>query len=1407
MVPTSEIQIFVSCPSDVEPEKKVLIEVCNRINTQLRDSNCKIRYSVKNWRDIIGNYGVNAQQSINEVIGDYDIYLGIWWMKFGSKTGNINSTTGEEFESGTYEEFTIAKEKWVSNKQPEIVLFFKNAIACKNKLELDQFGKILDFKDNLKGLGMINDFETIDKFKDIITDLLYPKAFKISNVKLVDQKQVFLNTNIEFKAQFKIKVQANPPSYLLRKTSHFNTIKEKINNPFLQVEKQTLSELITKQNKIIVLGDAGSGKSTELRNLYNEYNKDNTSLIPIYQQLNRYTPDLGIDNFLPPEWKEIPKNLLLIIWDGLDEIQPEHFNTVIRQITVFIEKNIEAKFIISCRTNFYELPVNNAPGTLLGFEPYFLNDLELFDVKKYYSNKYNDVDAELFIKEIFDNKLEDIITKPFFLMLLADRYSESKKLSVKRADLYELFILSRFDFDQSHFKSTFDIRDKKEEIISLLEKVALSMEVLAKNFIDESDALKIISSSEFKTLKYCTAFNKKEGEDNIWQFEHNNIQEYLAAKALSKLSFDKVIQFLTFEKPHNKLIPSWVNTLTFLFSILNPEDELFIDLTKWIFENEKEIIVKFERDKISSEIRNEIFQGIFNYYKSHDVWIRSNNFNDKDLSKFGQSEISINFLLEEVQFEQNTRTTKINAISLLGHFEYDNLELKTKTINTLLNQIDININDAEFIRTCIYALNYSELANSEIIDSLIKTLHDKKNQYIRSAIYSLLLKHNYYEDYIDFLIDGYELLDEKNNPERNGVNLLDESWNLNESIKKIKSVEGLKKLLTYISSDNHLSHAYGADEIIKEITNNAIIAYANDTTIFDNVFEWFLNEIKTYSVEKLKFTLEFFSLTNTRNQAFDKFWNMAEDINRNKSYALSSLATKENVEFIINKYNSHDITNNDLEWFIHNLQWTRNENYTYFEDLIKSKTSYQLNITPKIDYDGIRKRKQQESFSLLFDFKEFEKETLRIFDDEKKTVLTFDELYDIRKENGKYVELEDYYSGTALRLLRDLCRPNSSISKGETIDWFKKKKNIEWYTISLIQEHISNNKEIIITETQKRYIEAWCMKNIKTFDFKNAITQKGDSTSTKTIAVYLWFFSRTLNIKYSDDVLLDMLSFDYIEQHDFMGIDYIINQLDKDKISKRISDNLKSTIVDVHVLKNHVKYATENQLIETYPFIVKEIINLKYKYYDRNEFLNIFFENTKDIEALKNIIDQGDSNTRWEVVEKLRISNEYTFLEPYLINILNKEATSDEAVLASENLIMMQNIEGLQFYVKWLKTNPKFDSNRRRVHCLQILKTLDALPLLIDLLALSYQTKIAIEPFEDLGSVIINALYNIALISENNFIKVKKALEKFMTENKNIFKDVNYLLHTISRLEQQFYMNKAKVYTIEQVKKKIKLIE
>ena len=83
MTEITQIQIFVSCPRDLDPEKMIVHEVSNRINKILLKNNCKIQFVIREWREVFGEIGVHPQDSINATFNEYDIYIGILWMRFG----------------------------------------------------------------------------------------------------------------------------------------------------------------------------------------------------------------------------------------------------------------------------------------------------------------------------------------------------------------------------------------------------------------------------------------------------------------------------------------------------------------------------------------------------------------------------------------------------------------------------------------------------------------------------------------------------------------------------------------------------------------------------------------------------------------------------------------------------------------------------------------------------------------------------------------------------------------------------------------------------------------------------------------------------------------------------------------------------------------------------------------------------------------------------------------------------------------------------------------------------------------------------------------------------------------------------------------------------------------------------
>jgi len=473
----------------------------------------------------------------------------------------------------------------------------------------------------------------IDSFDQLMVD--FSKRGELKNKDTKEFVPISLiPDNMEFLKSHFINDLENEPFYIPRTLLNYQNIND---DKTLFNEKSDenigLKELILKESRIVILGSAGTGKSIELKESAIEVAKSD-EYYPIFLTLNKYLPEDKIEDILPNEWGSIPENKIILFLDGLDEIEPSQINNAKRRIAQYSKKYSKTKIVISCRTNFYELPSNNKVGTLRDFKPYYINELTLNDVKTYVS-KYYSCDGEAFVKIVYEYNLEDLLFNPFFLKLILKNYKKHNgKLISSRVDLFREFINSRLELDESHFVETVNISDEKYKAINLLRKISLSMEVIGTRTIDEKDLRQVVvETSDFNLVKYCTVFKKEEGVTGKWKFEHNYFQEFLCAELLSEQPFEIVKSFISYTE-YDKVLPTWFNTVAQLISILDSKSYLLEKLTEWLIKNDSEVLVNVEREKLSIELRENIFIQIFEYYRKIKIWIDSNKFRDKDLAYF-----------------------------------------------------------------------------------------------------------------------------------------------------------------------------------------------------------------------------------------------------------------------------------------------------------------------------------------------------------------------------------------------------------------------------------------------------------------------------------------------------------------------------------------------------------------------------------------------------------------------------------------------------------------------------------------------------------------------------------------------------------------------------------------------------
>ena len=143
------IKVFLSSPSDVAEERNRAVLAVDEVN---HASAHKLRFHIDilPWSAGIGpGTGVGmgrTQERINPLVREADLFVGIFWKRFGQPTG--------EYESGTEEEFNIVRRRWLEHGDPagwpEIWMFFRDVDEALLDDPGPQLQKVLSFKRQVK---------------------------------------------------------------------------------------------------------------------------------------------------------------------------------------------------------------------------------------------------------------------------------------------------------------------------------------------------------------------------------------------------------------------------------------------------------------------------------------------------------------------------------------------------------------------------------------------------------------------------------------------------------------------------------------------------------------------------------------------------------------------------------------------------------------------------------------------------------------------------------------------------------------------------------------------------------------------------------------------------------------------------------------------------------------------------------------------------------------------------------------------------------------------------------------------------------------------------------------------------------------------------------------------------------
>jgi len=900
-------------------------------------------------------------------------------------------------------------------------------------------------------------------------------------------------------------------------------------------ETHDLIDLVKNERLITILGIAGSGKSIELNYLAYHYSEvEQNGFFPIKVRLNLFTKNCNVKKLISNEFKDFENNKnqeLLIILDALDEVNSDYLGEAVIDIINFQKEFPNSTIVVSCRNNFYTVENKSNSARLEGFKTFRLNRLSDYDVEVY-SNEILDRKSSEFLEQVSTTKLKEQLKSPFYLVQLVEHFHDFHEIPSSKTEIFELIINKRIERDKTEKYQNLGLRvaDYQNEIIREIQKIAICAESLGRNYLLEEEYQNIVERPVLKQLINYTFLIDK-NKTGHWEFEHNNFQEYLAAQHLSKLSVKHIKKFISFPKSYKKVKPSWVNTLSFLLSILYPEKKKYNTLIKWVQKIEADLLIRFEKDKIDIKIREQIFENIYEDFETKKIVIRNEKFDEYELAEFvSDSPKILNFLLSKIS-DFNTEYWKISeAARMISHFDATNKDEENiiqAALSAFKNQ---NLpNETKFY--CFFPLSSLKIFTQELTTEILKIIDLDSSNYLRAGFYNYLRNADNIDEYEEILMKGISFI-EKPKVHRNRNNESDDSgeprlsverYNLEDLFKKLPTYNLTKSLLER-ESNEYDYESFNIDLLKIALFNAKELSKKNVAfDFYDTVFKLLISLSRKYSTELDREIHNFFSETKNSTKAFTQLREMSNELeNTDMDYynAIGVIVDKSCVSLLLQEFKAGNLTNNAVINYRTLLNWARKEElHSLFFDKINKFSGNKFLYKEVVSYEEKRMNQLHSSFTLLMNKNSFIEKMLKIFRFNKIDKLDKKILSDFTRE---YHNDDDIYDNIIMRTLRQEVNEKEIILKEEIENFYQDEIDWFWFQTHKIVDIDFRNPDFELSEIELVFFKDWLQNALKESDFNTTIYfDKDNQIQRRYLEHYIPYFAYRTNTALDDELYLN----------------------------------------------------------------------------------------------------------------------------------------------------------------------------------------------------------------------------------------------------------------------------------------------
>ena len=1240
-------------------------------------------------------------------------------------------------------------------------------------------GKRSNYKQNGYEFNIENVLYLDDIIK-LIKDLPFDKISSIRFFLEKEYEKIKLDKReIELKEELRNKKYINQPiiDRKLRSITTENKLTFWENNEF------SINDIISCNQKILILGDASCGKTIFLKDIVDKINETDF-YFGIYKSINTFSNEEDLENYFLKNYILINKKRIILVLDGLDEIEERFRKDFIKKSKNFTDENNDITIILSCRSNIY-----NEIKILKEFKEYALCDFNKNDIIKYF--KMCELDFNNIINDSKYREYGFLLHNPFYLNIICNHYKKTSKL-LNRASIIDCAIDDIFVEDKEKYSITLDDIDSIQlSQKKLIQKLGFVLECLGRNYITDKE-LKEFAKKEYTYLTYCGLLRK---EGNNWSFIHNNFGEYLASKELRKYNFKEITKIILDKK---QIKFSWHNTLGFYLA--NNQDEKLIKL---ILENNPKLICNIEKDKFSNEKKLLFFKKIVEPYMNKKIWVTWDILHDNKFAEFFAIKDIYNYLCDVVQKNEyyvNTNNALEILISLVYYIKDDNLkDLLTKVLLS-------NKYNKYHKKQALHILANAKIGDKDFLLNIINQLKSEENQYLRAGYFYYINHMNLVDEFINDIFNYKTVVgrmvkakwvsDENEDDEE--PTLLDENMEYVELFKNIHNKKSVEIIISRLKESEAKREKFGKD-ILKNLCLSIKYLHISEEEKDELLIELyfiFLIQIKREEIVYLR------NLLLSRNLRLSLFKKYLKNYEFRYRFDIMNIIDDKCIKYFYEEYEKGTYSDKIASDLLYDIPITS----SYFS-FIKNK--YERNTSKKWEepYRPLSEEQKnkliQEYFDSLFDKKNYIKNINYIFEISEVDSINIKEIYRIRLNNDKHLWDDIIFDLTSHFLYRSKREEEFILNKTD-IEKYINEFDWDYVIIQETLELLKHEKSIKISLEQLGVIENICLNKLSDLDYNNAIVKHktGGYYIKGNIYITLSELRQKLNLHYPKKVLLDMLMYEPFQDYENKKLQSIIDEVGLEECQERILYNLRNLDLIDFILESYLDFCIKYELFDD--------VSVVYDYFnssDTSPFTKIHClkyivksNNKKALKQILNNINDFDEATITQIVEHL--ANEemvpVKYLSPLYHKINNEEAKKIICGLEIKNNIS----RGYKEYYKYLKINKKtygmdFNSKVSNVNKLYLTH------ICFRMLKLTYSKDFKDSVFDSLYSNLTKGIVNIGRKNKINKSIVILFTKMFMSINKNL-KNINFLQYILEDLKPKNTSLQSNNMTIEDIKKILK---